>query len=86
MASRQVRKLLQAQTEAELSKHAQLASDEDEDQQTGASKPFNPFDLLSDEEVRVKLQGRTLMGPTSPSNTHFHLCRSLSGRCQAPRR
>jgi hypothetical protein len=70
MASRQVRKLLQAQAEAELAKHAIASDEDDESEQAGASKPFNPFDLLSDEEVSARHGphgGELTRQPSQPS-------------------
>lgn len=56
MATRHIKRLLerqlqQSQTEKKIAEAEDSETDEEEDDHNTA-KPFNPFDLLSDEEVR----------------------------------
>lgn len=60
MASRQVRKLLQQQQEAQLAQAA--VDDSEEEEPVAKAKPFNPFDLLDDDDEVGCLQQAALLG------------------------
>ncbi len=52
MAARHLQRLREASTPAPAAAAADSASDDEEGSPAAAPAPFNPFDLLSDEEVR----------------------------------
>ncbi len=79
MASRQVKKLLQQQAQQQLlasaAKHQEdeAHEEEEEDDEDGAgAAPFNPFDLLSDEDSKASPREVAHSPPHAPHSVHRH--------------